>query len=613
MTRTFTKEGFEQIKQLDNGGEMLFVSNFYEIAVECISKLYELGIKDIRFIPYNPLSAPAEETSNLRTAVIAGDTASIPDFVDNVIDIGDRVIDLSTIADVGAILGIENRKMYEILEKYRNQLADTGYGISKMLSSSEEIKKQLHTILQFSKDCIIAADLEGFITEYNESSERNFGLKKEQVTGRHISEVFPEIQIDDVAALGENVTNEIETIGGVAYVINKYGIYREDEDKKELAGVVVFCQKYMEMENKRNRLRSKMIPKGHVARYTMDSILGRSRIITERKAAARKMAASTSTVLITGESGTGKEVFAQAIHNSSARSGQPFVAINCSALTASLLESEIFGYEEGAFTGARKGGKLGLFEMADGGTIFLDEIGEMPFALQAKLLRVLMEKEVMRIGGSDVIRIDVRVIAATNKNLMKLMESGKFREDLYYRINVLPLSLPPLRERKEDIPLLTENFLCGFGSSKKLSREILAALDDYDWPGNIRELHNCIEYMYQMSEETIDMEDIPEYILQRKSVPGPGQIADMAATLTEPSRRVLTAAGRIAKEGLPVSRRSVHQMLAARGQLIGEQEIYQILKELERKGLVEIGRGRGGSSITEAGMRLVQIIDNGKN
>ncbi len=201
----------------------------------------------------------------------------------------------------------------------------------------------------------------------------------------------------------------------------------------------------------------------------------------------KKISKSDYTVLITGESGTGKELMAQSIHNESLRSKQPFIAINCAAMPENLLESELFGYEEGAFTGALKGGKKGLFEQAHNGTIFLDEIGDMPIYLQTKLLRVLQENQVMRVGGESVIDIDVRVVAATNKNLLEMIRQEKFRADLYYRINVLPINIPSLRERKEDISMMLNYFM---KKKRHISDEAKEILNKYSWPGNIRELKN---------------------------------------------------------------------------------------------------------------------------
>ena len=250
----------------------------------------------------------------------------------------------------------------------------------------------------------------------------------------------------------------------------------------------------------------------------LDNIIGNSYLINKVKEEALMSAKTSSTVLITGESGTGKELFARAIHNHSNRAENPFIAVNCAAIPDNLLESELFGYEEGAFTGAKKGGSLGKFELANKGTIFLDEIGDMSLHLQAKLLRVLQEKEVDKIGSKRNIAIDVRIIAATNKDLEKMVEKGTFREDLYYRLNVIPITLPSLRERKGDIHLLIEYMIKEYAN--KLDKQVsyidentLSCMINYDWPGNIRELQNVIEYSVNRCESnTITLENVPNRI-----------------------------------------------------------------------------------------------------
>lgn len=265
------------------------------------------------------------------------------------------------------------------------------------------------------------------------------------------------------------------------------------------------------MEKKQYKFREQIIGQGHRAKYTFEDILGKSEIIKKYKKIAKRMAASNSSILITGESGTGKELFAQAIHNSSKRKNYPFVAVNCAAITESLLESELFGYEEGAFTGARKGGKPGLFELAHRGTLFLDEIGEMPLNLQAKLLRVLQEREVMRIGGSNLIKVDVRIISVTNRNLKDMLRKGKFRKDLYYRLSVLPLNLPPLRDRRDDIIPLLNGIKNQLNVDFTLTGSAKNALINYNWNGNVRELKNYIEYFASLDIKEIDLKDLPFY------------------------------------------------------------------------------------------------------
>ena len=278
------------------------------------------------------------------------------------------------------------------------------------------------------------------------------------------------------------------------------------------------------------------------AKYSIDNILGNSTKIEDMKTMIYKLAESPSTVLITGESGSGKELVAHSIHQNSHRNARPLVCVNCAAIPENLLESELFGYTGGSFTGAKKGGSIGKFEIANHGTLFLDEIGELPLFVQAKLLRVLQEKEVTRIGGNAPIPVDVRIIAATNRNLEEMVKNGTFREDLYYRLNILNIQVPPLRERKEDIPLLIEHFLSKLSSTqrnnKKLSSAALKVFLNYDWPGNIRELSNIIERLYYMSDsDTIELHDIPSQIIQShihttaKNTASSGSLDDMLSCL----------------------------------------------------------------------------------
>ena len=262
--------------------------------------------------------------------------------------------------------------------------------------------------------------------------------------------------------------------------------------------------------------------------YSFENIVGESTAIKEVKRLAQVASQSDITTLILGESGTGKELFAQSIHNASNRSGKPFVAVNCGAIPRSLLESELFGYEDGAFTGARKQGKPGKFELAEGGTIFLDEIGELPLDAQASLLRLLQENEVVRVGGSTPRRINIRVLAATNRDLEDAVFQKTFRSDLYYRLNVLSIMVPPLRDRKSDIRLISRFFLDKF--AKALGRdtaffteEALEVLSLYHWPGNVRELENVIERTINISTSAqIQLSDLPAHILQSVSTPASG-------------------------------------------------------------------------------------------
>jgi len=273
-----------------------------------------------------------------------------------------------------------------------------------------------------------------------------------------------------------------------------------------LEGAIISLKEFSRVE----RLVSKVT--GNQRAYTFDDIIGESGLIREVKDRALRIAKTDSTVLITGESGTGKELIARAIHSESLRRNGPFISINCAAIPETLLESELFGYEEGAFSGAKKGGKPGKFQLAHNGTLFLDEIGEMPLYLQTKLLRVIQEKVIDKIGGPQPVEVNIRIIAATNKNLEESIRKGEFREDLYYRINVIPINIPPLRDRKEDIYPLAEYFLKKYNgifkkNIKGFSMEVAAVISKYNWPGNIRELENVVEYMVNFENSDIIRED----------------------------------------------------------------------------------------------------------
>lgn len=280
--------------------------------------------------------------------------------------------------------------------------------------------------------------------------------------------------------------------------------------------------------------------------FGVDRIVGNSQSMKKIKGKVQKIADSISTVLITGESGTGKEVLAKAIHESSDRKDKPFIAINCAAIPESLLESELLGYEKGAFSGASSHGRVGKFELANKGIIFLDEIGDMPLNLQAKILRVIQDRRCIRIGSNKVIDLDIRIIAATNKNLKKLVEEGKFREDLYYRLNVIPIELPPLRDRQGDVLLLMNNFMEKYSESLKIEKKEITAkalekIEKYNWPGNIRELENCVEYMVNISkyEDSIDEEFLPEAIKNYNKVSEISTLVNDELTLNQLEKKYI--------------------------------------------------------------------------
>lgn len=387
--------------------------------------------------------------------------------------------------------------------------------ISKKIES--EKAERFRLIIDFAYSGIIATDKDGKVTVFNPSAEKIMGIPRQNVLGHPVKDVIPNTKLMHILKSAKPEFNQLQSIGDIQIVTNRLPIIINGE----VMGAIASFQDTGTIQKAEETIRRRLYEKGFLAKSSLNDILGSSDVIQEVKRKAYLYAKTDSIILIIGESGTGKELFAQGIHNSSLRSKHPFIAINCAALPENLLESELFGYEEGAFTGARKGGKAGLFELAHGGTIFLDEIGEISPKLQARLLRVLEEREVMRIGGDKIISINIRILAATNKKLWELVERGEFREDLYYRINVFELNIPPLRQRGEDAFLLGKHFLSKLRTDldEKDIEKLLAhpMFLSYHWPGNIRELRNVIERIAVLYEKKLNHPELLRTVLSKIS------------------------------------------------------------------------------------------------
>jgi transcriptional regulator with PAS, ATPase and Fis domain len=357
--------------------------------------------------------------------------------------------------------------------------------------------KRLKALLSLVNEGIIALDRIGQIIEINSKGSEYLNVYPPNAINQSITKYIP--NISDGVDLKQKTKAKLVTINNSQFILN----FRPLEEKGEYLGGLITLEKCVEIQILERKIRENITKKGLVAKNDLDEIVGKSKTIKEAVAWAKKIGKSNYNVLITGESGTGKELFTHGIHRVSSRCNGPFVAVNCATLPENLLESELFGYDEGSFSGAKKGGKLGLFEQADGGTIFLDEIGAINPSIQAGLLRVIEEKEIRRIGGDRNIPVDVRIIAATNEPLETLISESRFRADLFYRINELNLYIPPLRGRKEDIPLLIRHFLCQVnehnsevfieGLFHKICEMVHSRYSNYYWPGNVRELSNFVK------------------------------------------------------------------------------------------------------------------------
>lgn len=388
----------------------------------------------------------------------------------------------------------------------KNEVKEITDIIELDLLSFEKKELELKTIINNIDEGIIGVNKEGRIVYFNKKAQKLLGLDYVE-NNLFISEVLP-IDIFDMSDQwqeAENIeidcknrmNNRLHLLSDIRIIKNESGIIT--------CALIIF----REMDNIRQLIQTINRP----SMITFDDILGKSRRLLDAISLAKTVAPSNSSIMLRGESGTGKELFARAIHMSSRRRNNPFVAINCAAVPDNLLESEFFGYEKGAFTGANSAGKQGLFELATHGTLFLDEIGDLSPRMQAKILRVIQEQKVRRLGGKHEIPINIRIISATNKNLEAMIEDGNFREDLYYRLNVIPIYIPALRERKDDISILSKNFIRAFGKevgkpNLNITDESLEVLENYHWPGNIRELQNVLERAVILAEDEIQIQHL---------------------------------------------------------------------------------------------------------
>ncbi len=410
------------------------------------------------------------------------------------------------------------------------------------VNTLEEVRILLSAIINSTQDAISVVDENGLGLIINPAYTRLTGLTANDVIGKP-----PTVDIAEGESMHMQVLNTRLPVKGVCM---KVGPKRKEVIVNvapiivsgQLRGTVGVLHDISEIHRLSEELeRAKRLIRHLEAKYTFSDIVGDSEAIKATIEQARRAAVTPATVLLCGESGTGKELFAHAIHRSSERQKGQFIRVNCSALAESLLESELFGYVEGAFTGAKRGGKAGLFEEADGGTIFLDEIGEISLNLQAKLLRVLQEREIVKVGDNRPLNLDVRVITATNVNLEAELRAGRFREDLYYRLNVIPVFIPPLRQRRDDIPLLVHHLIGSFNQEygrcvERVSDEALQILMEYHWPGNVRELENILGRAIinmRIGETVIELQHIPFLSLANANYPEVGFVNSVQSSVAK--------------------------------------------------------------------------------
>lgn len=599
MRRTITRAAWDTLMAIPPHTRALLVNAQPESTYETITMLYELGANHLELLPYYPGAALPKVPA---IAITPNEAGLVPPGVDTVIDIGERMVDGQTVLAILTKLDLFNEKTAnQVAMTCLTETIPTNPDVLKSMHSIIEIKHHLELVLGVVAEGIITYDDKGRILACNSFADNIFNTSLWKVRGTLLQDFFS----DQLTSLysAESFRDCSYTINGANYLVDKYPLYMNNN---YMGGMIRFTD-HGEIERLEQKIREAH-RQGHAAKYTVEHIVGISSLLRDTCTLAKKMARGDGAVLIEGESGVGKELFAQAIHNASSRRTGPFVAFNCAAVPDQLIESELFGYEDGAFTGTRKGGKQGLFELAHRGTIFLDEIGDLSRNLQAKLLRVLQEKEVVRVGGNKVKRIDIRVLTATNRDLQRMVREGEFRQDLYYRINALRLRIPPLRDRREDIFPLLDHFFQRYGVKRTLCEETLRILERYPWPGNVRELANCATYLANMSEQAcIAPEDLPLDIREYPPFSPAGQSGPPSrpgqAAADEELGAVLAVIREAELTGRRVGRGEIARQLADRGLRLSEQEVRARLRTLNELGLADSGKGRAGTRLTPAGRR----------
>ena len=600
--RSLNIENIQKLFGIPKGTKAYFVNDIKENVRLCIDSLKEIGIDYIDFIPYYP-GCRVYQTANL--AITAGEAALVPDQVETVIDLGARIIDVSTIVQILKKLDLMEQRLELVSFKYRETMIGFSKHLYNLFNEIANTNQNFAKILNQINDGIIAFSSDGTISIFNEKSKQILGA---HFAGESIDHAIEDKSIRDYLTEQNDMADKLFRLDNGDFIISKFRIDNNDT-------TVCTIKNTKENKDMETKLRQSLIKRGYFAKYQFDDIIGPSQTMRETVHIAKKLAKSELSILIYGESGVGKELFASAIHNESQRKRGPFVAVNFSALSEDLVESELFGYEEGAFTGAKKGGKIGIFEQANEGTIFLDEIGDISLKIQTRLLRVLQEKEIRRVGGSENIPINVRIIAATNKNLIQMCGEGTFREDLYHRLRKFYLKIPSLNSRSEDVDALVAHFIKKHGKENwQISNEIMEILRNNQWNGNVRELENTIEYFMAVCEDhTVKITDLPEDLFDH-SIKTKSSFDMYNEILFEKGNMdeyifMLTSIKEFTEKGFTISRKTMASVAKDEFPKMTEERIRKKADDLQELGLITKSVGRIGMRLTLNGLKYVTMFN----
>ncbi|HWS42686.1 MAG TPA: sigma 54-interacting transcriptional regulator [Pseudoflavonifractor sp.] len=602
---TLKKCQLEEIRRLERTGPITVVHESPRAAMTRKTLLQRMGIPPDRLhVWYSGLGEDA-----LIGQIIRFGDVELPGGFSPALHIQGRMFNVTSIFEIALGLGVNDITSVPAFTSYCEEVCTRFTPSIDDLSISEFNTMVGDGVVQRG----LVAFTQNFVIFYCDSYVASLvGRPSRELIGRALFDVFPFLRSCEIHR-GNETQEQLAVHDGKTYAVKLNLVLQTGRETGYLQ-----ISDYWAEEQRQGNLRRQVTSRKSKAKYTFGDIIGSSPKMAECKKIAQRMSYSNSSVLITGDTGVGKELFAQSIHSASDRKHQPFIAVNCGAIVESLLESELFGYEKGAFTGANKNGKQGLFELAHKGTLFLDEIGEMPLHLQVRLLRVLQEKEVVRVGGDTVIPVDVRVIAATNKDILQMIRRREFRSDLFYRLNVLPLYIPPLSDRREDILPLISYFKQELGVSFELSAEAENRILSYPFPGNVRELHNCVEYISNLGLAQIGAADLPPAFQKGRGLSSDTDTAALtpefllsrlehACTAPELPKhlRILEAVSAINVTGIGAGRRSIRSYLAHQGLFFSEVFIRNALLRLADSSLVDIERGRGGVRLSEHGKFLL--------
>lgn len=577
-TRTFYKLSLERLSKIPAKTDVLVVNASFETANDVVTLLYEHGIYHLNLIAYDPEKT---DSSFFEIAITPGEVDLAPSGIQEIIDIGYRCLDTQTFLSLFTRLRIEDQNLINNLLTYIQKLSPQNIDVEERFLNTLLLNQAFTEIVETDLDGVLIVDSSCRVIYMNPKA--SILLKVDMKKGISLQKwIDQEIcsAIED-----EDFQQGMFQINDEYVIITKTRLIAYEK----VTGYYVNFKTASSIHNYISELSRKLKESGLYARYSFKDIWYQSKLMNDCIEIAQKIALTDFTVLLKGETGTGKELFAQSIHNFSKRRHEPFIAINCTTLPENLLESELFGYEHGSFTGSKSGGKIGLFEKANKGTVFLDEIGDISISMQLKLLRVLQERQIVRIGSNNVVDVDIRIIAATNCDLELAVRENRFRKDLYYRINVFTINLPSLRERPEDILYIFKKLVKD--DFKLLTSKERSLLEKHSWFGNVRELKNVADYF-------ILMETLPQ--LTCNNLQKEKQISEV-----DIEKIIIKLIYENQVSG--IGRNKIFQSLKNQGLKVSEGRIESLLKILEQKRYITRSIGRKGSALTDIGIEFFNL------